>query len=233
MLRRSRTLLTVGTLLVAGLASAPSYAVRLTSLSVDVAPLAPSFQGGVFNYTATAPASAAQARVTARPAGFGSTVRVNGVSVMPGVPSAPLALAVGQTTITVTSTGRANWWSPITTDTYRIVVTRPSPGSPPSITSIQAERLVVESGRKPRSRCDRHRAAPIGRRAYDHGAGHGFFRHRRVRHGGRAHHEYAAGHYGRSFCHRGERGHIRHLHRYGVRRGRWRSRVHVALDIES
>lgn len=139
MLRRSRLLLTVGTLLVAGLASAPSYAVRLTSLSVDVAPLAPPFQGSVFNYTATAPASAAQARVTARPVGFGSTVRVNGVLVTNGVPSAPLALPVGQTTITVTSTGRATWWSPITTDTYRIVVTRPSPGAPPSITSIQAD----------------------------------------------------------------------------------------------
>jgi arylsulfatase A-like enzyme len=139
MLRRSRLLLTVGTLLVAGLASAPSYAVRLNSLSLDVAPLAPNFQGSVFNYTATAPASAAQARVTASPAGFGSTVTVNGVRVTNGVPSAPLALAVGQTTITVRSTGRAFWWSAITTDTYRIVVTRPSPGSPPSITSIQAE----------------------------------------------------------------------------------------------
>jgi arylsulfatase A-like enzyme len=134
-----RPLLAVGTLLVAVLATQPSFAVRLNSLALDVAPLTPAFQGGTFNYTAAAPASAAQARVTASPNGFGSSVTVNGVRVTPGVPSAPVALAVGQTTITVRATGRASWWSPITTDTYRIVVTRAAPGSPPSITSIQAD----------------------------------------------------------------------------------------------
>ncbi len=131
-------LLSGSVFVVALLVSQPSFAVRLNSLVLDAAPLNPAFQGATFNYSAAVAAGVAQVRVTATPAGFGSTVRVNGVRVTNGVPSAPIALLPGPNTIRIASTGRASWWSPVTTDTYTVTVTRASNASPPVISGIGA-----------------------------------------------------------------------------------------------
>ena len=125
-------------LLLAAIASEPALAVRLNSLSVSGAPLTPSFQYATFSYTATVGPGVAQVQVVAAPAGMGSTLTVNGLATSPGVPSAPIALAPGAKTIRGASTGRLNWWGPVTTHTYTIVVTRAGNNAPPSVDSVDA-----------------------------------------------------------------------------------------------
>jgi arylsulfatase A-like enzyme len=117
-------------LLFAAFAAQPAFAVRLNSMSIQTAQLTPAFQGSRSNYTAAVAAEVTQVRIVAVPAGFRSTLTVNGLATSPGTPSAPVALAQGQNTIRVASTGRATWWSPITTDTYTIVITRAGNNAP-------------------------------------------------------------------------------------------------------
>jgi hypothetical protein len=136
------------------LATEPAFAVRLSSLTLSQGQLTPSFQGAQLNYTATVDATVAQIRVTARAAGIGTSLTVNGVTTPYGT---PVSLVEGPNTVSVVARGRASWWSSITTHTYTVVVTRlvatppppaPDPGSGtgrPNILFIVADDLGAEA----------------------------------------------------------------------------------------
>ena len=134
-----RSLLAYCAFTVLALAGEPAFAIRLSSLALSQGQLTPAFQGTQLNYTATVDSTVAQIRVTARAAGIGTSLTVNGVRATYGTPSAPVALVEGPNTVRVVATGRATWWSPITTHTYTVVVTRLVANAAPSITSISAD----------------------------------------------------------------------------------------------
>jgi alpha-tubulin suppressor-like RCC1 family protein len=92
----------------------------LSGLSLSEGDLNPVFASGTTSYSA----SATGAFITVKPTVVDqmATVKVDGISVIPGVDSPPLSLAMGPNTITVLVTARDG----TTTATYTITVTRVS-----------------------------------------------------------------------------------------------------------
>jgi arylsulfatase A-like enzyme len=141
-----RSLFAYGALVVFALGADTAFAITLRSLTLSQGQLAPSFQGAQLNYTATVSSSVAQVRVTVTAAGIGTSLTVNGVNASYGMPSAPVALVEGPNTVRIVARGRASWWSPITTHTYTVIVTRLVANAAPSITSISAAPTSVLLG---------------------------------------------------------------------------------------
>ena len=95
---------------------------NLSNLIVSKATLTPVFASGTLSYTADVSFSVTQVTVTATASQNGSTLTINGTATNSGVPSAPIALIVGDTDSTVVVTASDG----TTVQTYRVVVTRPS-----------------------------------------------------------------------------------------------------------
>ncbi len=90
----------------------------LSGLTPSSGSLSPGFASGTTSYTASVSNATSSITVTPTTADSTATVTVNGVSVVSGNASAPIALSVGANTITVVITAADS-----TTKTYTIVVT--------------------------------------------------------------------------------------------------------------
>ncbi|GIQ71360.1 cadherin-like beta sandwich domain-containing protein [Xylanibacillus composti] len=102
----------------------------LAGLVLSDGALTPAFEADRAAYTAAVPHSVSHVTVTASVNDPGAAVKVNGQEATSGEPSAPIALAVGENTITVEVTAQDG----STAQTYSVVVTRaqkptePGPG---------------------------------------------------------------------------------------------------------
>jgi hypothetical protein len=92
---------------------------NLTGLAVTTATLVPVFAAATYVYGSSVANAVSSVTVTPTLAGATITLRVNGVVVATGVPSAAIALAVGVNTITVTVAETAK-----TNKTYTITIVR-------------------------------------------------------------------------------------------------------------
>lgn len=108
----------------------PSSDARLAALAVSSSGLAPAFAADVLQYAVAVGADVDALTVTPTAAHAAAAVEVQGVAVPSGTPSAPVALAVGTTTIDVTVTAEDG----TTARVYRLAVDRaaPPPPTPPS-----------------------------------------------------------------------------------------------------
>ncbi len=115
---------------------APSTDATLSNLAISSGTLTPVFTPATTSYTASVPSTVASITVTPTTNNAGATVSVNGVAVISGAASAPIALLVGPNTITTLVTAQDG----ITTSTYTIVITRgPS-------TDATLSNLAISSG---------------------------------------------------------------------------------------
>ncbi|MCZ6657373.1 MAG: cadherin-like beta sandwich domain-containing protein [Gammaproteobacteria bacterium] len=105
---------------------------NLSGLSVSDGTLNPTFAFGTLSYTSDVAFSVAQVTVTATTSDNRATVTVNGAATGSGTPSAPIALAVGDTDLTAVVTAEDR----TTTQTYRVVVTRAQPSTNANLTSL-------------------------------------------------------------------------------------------------
>ena len=99
---------------------AQSNNAKLAALSLDSGTLEPDFQAPVTSYIVTVPYTAREIRVSPASDFAGALVKVNGTAVASGTASAPISLAVGNTTITTVVTAEDG----ISSKTYTITVTR-------------------------------------------------------------------------------------------------------------
>lgn len=112
----------------------PSADARLSSLVVAQATLEPAFDRDTFDYAAEVANAVDSTTVTATAVRPDATIAVNGNTVASGVASDPIALAVGDSTVTVTVTA-ANGTS---RRTYTVAVTRrPPPSSNAALLSLE------------------------------------------------------------------------------------------------
>ena len=102
--------------------SRPSSDATLTALALGAGTLSPAFFSGTTAYTATVGAAVASLQVTARTNSGAATMTVNSVATPSGVASSPIALAVGDNSISIVVTAQDG----VTTRTYNVTVTRPS-----------------------------------------------------------------------------------------------------------
>jgi uncharacterized repeat protein (TIGR02543 family) len=92
----------------------------LIVLNLSSGTLTPSFDGGIYAYTASVPYSTSSLTVTPMSSNSYATVEVNGLSVPRGSESEPISLNVGSNTINVAVTAQDG----TTTHTYTVDVTR-------------------------------------------------------------------------------------------------------------
>ena len=100
---------------------------RLDDLSLSRGQLTPPFTGEVLTYTAAVEGSVSAITVLPMTLIPGARVTVNGMSVVSGIPSPSIPLAVGENTITVVVTALDG----TTRRTYTIMVTRAEPTEAP------------------------------------------------------------------------------------------------------
>jgi len=100
----------------------PSADARLADLALSSGTLTPSFLTVTTSYTASVSSSTTSITVTPTTNDATATVTVNGATVASGSPSASIPLAIGDNTITTIVTAQDG----TTTETYTVVVTRPS-----------------------------------------------------------------------------------------------------------
>lgn len=92
----------------------------LSNLTASAGPLVPAFDPNTLSYTVNVPFSTTSTTVTPTAADAGATITVNGNPVASGSPSGPIALNVGNNTITIVVTAADT----TTTKTYTINVIR-------------------------------------------------------------------------------------------------------------
>ena len=92
----------------------------LASLAVSTGTLDPAFATGITSYALDVPNAASSITVTPTATDGSASLTVDGAPLASGAASAPIALAVGDTTIAIVVTAEDG----ITTQTYTIVVTR-------------------------------------------------------------------------------------------------------------
>ncbi len=92
----------------------------LAGLSLSAGTLTPGFESSTTSYSAVVPYATSQITVTPVAGNASATIRVQGVTVTSGAASAPVALAVGNTTITLVLTPQGAAFS----KTYTVMVTR-------------------------------------------------------------------------------------------------------------
>jgi gliding motility-associated-like protein len=97
----------------------------LSDLTISVGPLTPVFASGITSYTSSVSNGVMTTRVTPTVSDPSATVTVNGVTVVPGLSSTNIPLAVGANTITTVVTASDQ----TTTKTYTITVTRVAPAN--------------------------------------------------------------------------------------------------------
>ncbi|RPJ00918.1 MAG: DUF11 domain-containing protein, partial [Chloroflexi bacterium] len=98
----------------------PSSNAALSSLALSSGALNPAFAPATSHYTVTLPYKVASLVVTPTAAGPGAMIQVNGSTVASGSPSAPIALSVGDNTLTILVTAQDG----VTTRTYTVSVVR-------------------------------------------------------------------------------------------------------------
>ncbi|RZU66782.1 cadherin-like protein [Microterricola gilva] len=101
----------------------PSSNADLTGLSLSNATISPAFSNGEVTYTATVPYLTTSTTVTGVVADATAILRINGHDTASGTASAPIALAVGANTITVSATAEDG----VTETTRTVNVTRAAP----------------------------------------------------------------------------------------------------------
>jgi hypothetical protein len=79
----------------------PAANVNLSGLTLSAGNLTPAFSPQTLNYSATVPEGADTVTITPNAADAGSTISVNGTAVTTGTASAPIALPVGPSMITI------------------------------------------------------------------------------------------------------------------------------------
>ena len=109
----------------------PSSNANLTSLLVEDATLDPAFASSVTSYAASVTGGTTETRVTAITTDREARLTINGDAVSSGSASDPIALAVGETDVTVVVTAEDG-----STRTYSVRVSRPAPGTDARLTSI-------------------------------------------------------------------------------------------------
>src|SRR5690606_3044710 len=102
----------------------------LASLAVSTGTLDPAFATGITSYALDVPNGASSITVTPTATDGSASLTVDGAPLASGAASAPIALAVGDTTIAIVVTAEDG----ITTQTYTIVVTRAV--AAPALTSL-------------------------------------------------------------------------------------------------
>ncbi len=98
---------------------APASA-NLANLQVSTGSLTPSFAPAVTAYSLSVPNVIAAITLTPTPVSNTATIKINGISTLPGIPSNPLTLQVGNNVITTVVTAQNG----TTTKTYTLTVTR-------------------------------------------------------------------------------------------------------------
>jgi len=129
-----------------------TYSIKFTRLSAPNATLAnlvlssgtltPVFASGTTIYTASVSSATASITVTPTTSNTGATVKVNGTTVASGTASAALPLVTGPNTITTVATAPDG----ITTQTYRLTVTRISNNAALSSLEINPSTLLTGAG---------------------------------------------------------------------------------------
>jgi PKD repeat protein len=112
--------------------AAPSTNANLSNLVPSTGSLSPAFAQATTSYTMTVPFTTSSMTVTPTVADVTATVKVNTVTVTSGTPSGPIALAVGNTTITTVVTAQDG----TTTKTYTITVTRTAASTVSSLSNL-------------------------------------------------------------------------------------------------
>lgn len=97
---------------------------NLSSLVVNTATLAPSFDSATISYTASVPYATTSVTVTPTKAHAGASITVNGNAVTSGSPSSSITLVEGANVITTVVTAEDN-----STKTYTVTVTREAPAT--------------------------------------------------------------------------------------------------------
>ncbi|HEX7037557.1 MAG TPA: cadherin-like beta sandwich domain-containing protein [Pseudomonadales bacterium] len=104
----------------------------LEDLQISAGELEPPFEPDVFEYTAEVPNDVTSLTVTATAEDSGSTIEVNGTPVDSGAAGPPIALAVGETTITIAVIAEDG-----DEETYTLRVTRlPPPSDNPALAEL-------------------------------------------------------------------------------------------------
>jgi hypothetical protein len=107
-----------------GVFTTPSNVATLSSLVLSTGPLDQTFSPATTSYTTTVGAGTTSVTVTPTVTQAQATVKVNGTLVTSGSASAPVSLMQGANSISVQVTAQDG----VTTDTYTVSVTVPSPG---------------------------------------------------------------------------------------------------------
>jgi len=123
----------------------------LQNLKISSGTLSPAFAYLTNNYTASVANTTASITVTPVLADVNATVTVNGTAVASKAASGPIALSVGDNTITATVTAQNG----ISTNTYTIIVTRSGDGNIPDVafnpnsTGVGTDGIAVHQGISP------------------------------------------------------------------------------------
>ncbi len=111
----------------------PSRNPQLAALVLSQGTLVPAFSAATFEYAAEVPNDVVEITVTATTAVAAASLTVNGTALPSGTPSAPIALPVGDTTVTIRVTAENG----TTQRSYSVVVTRrPPPSSNASLLDL-------------------------------------------------------------------------------------------------